>query len=453
MITPQHALVLGLGRSGRAAARLLLREGADVTVVDSRDTDGVLAAARELRAEGARVLPGCGDLPPDGFDLAVVSPGISEHSDWVYSLRAAGIPYVSELELGWSRLRGRTLAITGSLGKTTATIWCHDALQRSGYRALLGGNIGIAVSELAMDAPAFDWLVLEVSSFQLETVRRFRPDIGLLTNIFPNHLDRHGTMDRYVQLKTRLFDQTLEADLCLIPQDWFSHVERACRGRGERLLVGGPSAPWSFGRHAVLHEDEPVIDLSGTRFDNPVLAANAAGVAAALVHAGVSPAVIEASLRALPVIEHRLQPLGTWNGIPVVNDSKATCLSALSGALRMLPGRKRLIAGGLLKERDLAAILPVLRDQAAALYLIGTSAESMAESWSEAAPCALCGTLDRAVERCFSEARPGETILFSPGCASFDQFHDYEARGRAFAAAVAGWVRAQVSPAGWEAAP
>jgi UDP-N-acetylmuramoylalanine--D-glutamate ligase len=431
--SPSHPLVLGLGRSGAGAARLLLGEGRPVTVVESRGGDAMLAAKLGLEAAGATVLTGVTELPPGDFDLAVVSPGISEHSDWVARLRARGVPVLSELELGWSRTRARVLAISGSLGKSTAATWCRLALEANGHQAALAGNIGISVCDFVREHNHFDWMVLEVSSFQLETIHRFRADVSLLLNVVNNHLDRHGDFASYLALKARLFANSLESDTCVMPVELHGDLCRLGAGRGRPVLFGrADGAAWRHGRGAALLHDEVVVPLAGTIFDNPVLGVNAAGVSAALTACGVSPSAIAASARAMRGLDHRMQEVALIDGVRYVDDSKATCLAAVDAALRMLPGRKRLIAGGVLKEKEYASLRPVLALEAAAVYLIGQGAPALREAWAPAAPCVVCDRLETAVARARAEALPGETVLLSPGCSSFDQFRDFEDRGRRF---------------------
>jgi UDP-N-acetylmuramoylalanine--D-glutamate ligase len=435
--SPSNPLVLGLGRSGAGAARLLLGEGRPVTVVESRGGDAMLAATLELQAAGAAVRTGVSELPAGDFDLAVVSPGISEHSDWVAQLRARGVPMLSELELGWSRTRARVLAISGSLGKSTAATWCRHALEANGYQAALAGNIGISVCDFVREHNHFDWMVLEVSSFQLETVQRFRADVALLLNVVNNHLDRHGDYATYLRLKARLFANSLESDACVMPVDLHGEICRLGAGRGRPVLFGQASgAAWRYGRGAALHHDEAVVSLAGTRFDNPVLGVNAAGVSAALTACGVSPSAIAASAASMRGLDHRMQDVATVDGVRYVDDSKATCLAAVDAALRMLPGRKRLIAGGVLKEKDYSSLRPTLAREAATVYLIGQGAPALREAWSSAAPCVVCDRLETAVARARADALPGDIVLLSPGCSSFDQFRDFEDRGRRFQALV-----------------
>ena len=210
------ALVHGLGASGVAAARLLVAEGTRVTAVDAADNPGLREKAATLESLGVRVILGC-KTPPDGmFQVCVLSPGIPADSQFVRNVEAKGIEVLSELEVGWSRSRCRTLAITGSNGKSTMAKLCRDTLVRAGCRAEVAGNYGTPVSAIALEQKKPDWLVLEVSSFQFERTIHFRPDVGVLLNVLPNHLDRHGNMETYMGLKARMFSNMRAGDVGIL---------------------------------------------------------------------------------------------------------------------------------------------------------------------------------------------------------------------------------------------
>ena len=430
MNTPRNALVLGMGRSGLGAARLLLREGARVTVADG----GVLpAAAAPLQDAGVDLRPGLRELPGEPFDLAVVSPGFAIDHPWLNELRRRGVPLVSELEFGWSRARSRVLAITGSLGKSTATLWAVEALRANGYTAAAAGNIGHSVCEWVASGATADWLVLEVSSFQLETCEAFRPDVALLLNIVPNHLDRHRDMDTYMRCKAKIFDRTTEASTCVLPVDQFSWMSRNSRGRGAWVMFGDEAAArWTYARHCILDGDDVVVPLHGSLFDNPVLGRNAAGVAAGLTACGVSPAVLESSAATFRGLRHRQQPVGEWHGVRFINDSKASCLTAMLAAVQSVPGPVHLIAGGICKESDVAFARDILASHRIHVYLIGQCAQVFHDAWAGTVPCQMCGTLDQAVSAAAAQAVPGDTVLLSPGCSSFDQYPNFEKRGDHF---------------------
>ncbi|MBN1268075.1 MAG: UDP-N-acetylmuramoyl-L-alanine--D-glutamate ligase [Kiritimatiellae bacterium] len=428
-----HALVLGLGKSGEASARLLLSEGSHVTILDGEGAGEVRARGKELVKMGARVLLGAGGVPSGEFDVCIVSPGVALSNPWVGAARERGIPLVSELELGWSRCRGPVLAVTGSNGKSTVVKWCCEALQTSGSRARLAGNYGEPIAAAVAEGPEADPWVLEVSSFQLETVREFRADVGVLLNLNPNHLDRHGDMQTYTAMKARLFARAKETDTCVVPQALLPSLRELSGGRGRWLTFGATGgADYVYRPGAVLSGDAVVARLDGTLFDNGVMGPSAAAAVAALAVFGVSGEDAESALRRMKPLPHRMQKVAEARGVVFVDDSKATNLAALAAALRMAKGPVRLIAGGLAKEKDFAAVTDVLARRVESVYLIGASSADMAAAWSAAVPCRSCGTLDVAVRRAYDDARSGETILLSPGCASFDQFRNFEERGQCF---------------------
>jgi len=428
------ALVCGLGTSGEAAALLLRSEGTEVVAVDRGDAPELRLRAAALKAAGVCVQLGITDLPAGAFEVAVMSPSIPLNSPWALELRRRGVPLLAELELGWSRHRGRTLAVTGSNGKSTCVKWLAEALQAAGLRAAPAGNYGPPAARMVREQPALDWLVLEVSTFQLETCQAFRPDIGILLNIFPNHLDRHGEMATYAALKARLFANTQRADCCLVPPRLLESVRRQSGGAGRWETFGlDANVDWRFAAGEIWHDGAAVADLRGTCFDNEILGQAGAAVVAALTAAGPGPAAAVQAARVFQPLAHRMQRVAEIGGVRFVNDSKATNLTALAAALTMTGGRVRLIAGGLLKEKDLDSVKDLLAQKVETVYLIGRAAPAMASAWSGVVSCRSCGTLAAAVEQAAADAREGETVLLSPACASFDQFKSFEERGDLFA--------------------
>ncbi len=426
-------LVLGLGASGLAAARLLLAEGRCVTVLESGDSAALRACAEMLRAEGARVALGW-SCPLNGvFDIAVVSPGVPPKSELFRTVEACGIPLISELELGWSRLRAPVLAVTGSNGKSTAVKWLSEILLDAGKTVVIGGNYGRPVSDIAMEKTDFDWILLEVSSFQLATVREFRPDIGILLNMLPNHLDWHGDMSAYRDAKMRLFENIFPDDLCILPFEMVSKT-----GVRQKLLSTfgvSADADWQFKDGAVWKNEGGVahlaVNLRGSYFDNEIFGVSAAAITAAVKACGVDSRHIENAARLFEPLPHRMQRVAEIDGVVFVNDSKATNLAALEAALRMTGSSLRLIAGGRAKESDFVAVCEALSG-VRAVYLIGEAMDAMSRAWSEVINCIDCTTLSVAVERAWNDAVRGETILLAPGCASFDQFVSFEERGDFF---------------------
>lgn len=429
--------VLGLGASGEAAARLLVGEGRRVVAFDAGEGPALEARAAALGALGVEVRLGRAASPDAAaFDGCMVSPGVPETSPWVTAFRARGVPVISELELGWSRHRGRTLAVTGSNGKSTAVKWLAEALAAAGRSVALGGNYGPPACEIVARRPAPEWLVLEVSSFQLETARDFRPDVGVVLNVQPNHLDRHGDFESYRALKLRLFVRQNESDRAIAPielRDWL----RGARAPVRTFGPAGSGADYEWADGAVRRAGTLVLNARGTWFDNPVLGLTAAAVAAALEAAGVELDAAERAARAFRPLAHRTALVGEIGGVRFVDDSKATNAAALLAAVRTAGGPVRLIAGGLGKNEDYAPAAKVLAAHAVKVYLIGNAAPAMYAAWADRVPCELCGDLDTAFARARAEARPGDVVLLSPGCASFDQFSSYAERGERFARLVA----------------
>ncbi len=433
----QSALVLGLGASGEAAARLLLGEGTRVVVADAADTDRLRDRAAALQALGAEVRLGHSALPPGGFEVCVVSPGIPLAAPTLRAARARGIPLLSELELGWSRARSRVLAVTGSNGKSTLATLCADALARANRRAALAGNYGPPACAVARAGEAPDWLVLEVSSFQLETVSAFRPNVGVLLNLSPNHLDRHGDMPAYRALKARLFARMRAEDTAATPVECLAEV-RGLAGSAARWVGFGRTDNAAF-RYRPGWIEGPAAwraPIGGTLFDNDVMGLTAAAAAAALWACGIGAEALSEAARAFEPLPHRLQPLGMARGVRFVDDSKATSLAALMAALAVTPPPVRLIAGGRPKGESYEPARALLAEKAASAYLIGESAPAMAAAWQDITPCTLCGTIEEAVAAAWRDAQSGDTILLSPGAASFDQFPGFAARGSVFARAV-----------------
>ena len=428
-----QALVCGLGASGLAAARLLRAEGAAVTAVDERDTSEARQSAAALRELGCAVELGAQVPPAGAFDTAVVSPGLPADGPFLAELRRRGIPLIPEMELGWSRFRGRTLAVTGSNGKSSVVKALAECFAAADARAVPCGNYGLPVCQAVAEAPAAGWLVIEASSFQLETCAEFRPDIAVLLNVLPNHLDRHGTLDRYARIKARMFACQQPGDTALTPPEWQDRFRQWSGGAGRwRTFGAAPEADFIHGEHRIMERGGAGIDIAGSYFDNEVLGPNAAALFGAACAAGVPPAAVRAALRPFQSLPHRAEPVGEVAGVRYVNDSKATNLSGLIASVRMQDRPVWLIAGGRPKETDFSAAVPVLQARVRGVFLIGEAAAAMQAAWAEAVPCEMCGTLARAVAAARGAARAGDTVLLAPACTSYDQFRAYGERGEAF---------------------
>jgi len=437
-VPPESAIVLGLGSSGEAAARLLRRSGARVMIADTGSGDVLEAKAQSLRAEGCSVRLVSRDLPDGHFDLVVVSPGIAIADPWVEALRARGVKVISELELGWRACRSRVLAVTGSNGKSTLVKLCREALEAGGCTAVAGGNYGIPLSALACLDPAPDWAVVEVSSFQLEAVEQFAPEVGILLNLNPNHLDRHGTMEIYTAMKARLFARMKEEHTAVIHETASDAIRAALPDRCRVSSFGLTKEALYRYRKGFIESSELEIPVSveGTAFDNEVMGVTAAACVAAVVSGGAPARGVTEAARAFERLPHRMQTVATVRGVTFVNDSKATNLAALSAGVRMACGPVRLIAGGLLKESDLETVKKILVNRVRAVYIIGKYSRVMADAWQDAVSCVTCEDLKQAVNRAWKDSQSGEVILLSPGCASFDQFKSFEDRGDQFSSFV-----------------
>ncbi len=428
------ACVLGLGRSGEAAARLLLAGGAAVTVLDAADTPALRVRAGALRAAGAEVRLGAGPGLPDGAARCVVSPGVPADAPWLAAARARGLEVLPEFELGWRRRRSRVLAVTGSNGKSTAVKWLAESLRAAGRTARPAGNYGLPVSEAVGLDPPPDWLVLEVSSFQLETAVAFRPEAGALLNLQPNHFDRHPDMASYRRAKARLFARMGPEQTAVVPAALREALAAdAAPGSPRWVTFGDPPADFAFGAGTVSGPGGLAVSVAGTYFDNPVLGPTAAAVVALLRAAEADPAAAAAAARTFEPLPHRLQLVAECGGVAYIDDSKATSLAAMAAALRVVSRPAWLIAGGRLKEQDLAPPKELLAPHVRHVYLIGEAAGRLCEAWSPRVRCTVCGTLGAAVGEARRAAAPGGAVLLSPGCASFDQFGGYAERGEAFA--------------------
>ena len=424
----QTALVLGLGASGRAAAALLAGRGWRVVAADSADNAGLRATAESLRETGIQVQLAPEKLPLNGVELCVVSPGVPLDSDWCRQVVRSGIPLVGELELAARFCAVPVLAVTGSKGKSTAVKLSGDILRLAGKRVALGGNYGTPLSQLVMQAAA-DVYVVECSSFQLESATTFAPAAGVLLNIQPDHLDRHGTLECYAGIKRRMFAVQGSADLAVVPEG----MQHLIPGEGRCVTFGTESAAAAAYRQGriALHTGE-CIDISGTYFDNPVLGPAVAAVTLAVAHFGADKTAVETAVRSFAPLPHRMQLVAFKNGIRFINDSKATSLSATAAALQMCVGPVHLIAGGRLKEQNLYFLKEILEKCCKGVYCIGEAAKIMQKNWGGACECHECMTLERAFEKAVHAASFGDVVLLSPGCASFDQFDGFEQRGNLF---------------------
>lgn len=424
----KQALVLGMGKSGTAAAHMLKRRGWKVSVADAAGNADIKEKARQLGARGIEALLAAKELPLNDVDLCVVSPGIPLDSDWCRAVREKGVPLTGELELAAGFCQIPLIAVTGSKGKSTAVKLCGDIMKAAGFNVCCGGNYGTPLSTL-IDGPLADYFVVECSSFQLESVEKFAPEAAVLLNIQPDHLDRHMTMDRYAEIKRRIFCAMREKQIAVFPVTEKGRINTAARQR--TFGKAQPAAAWYDGG-VVYSPGYNEISLAGTGFDNGILGTMVAALTLVTEGLGITEEHILKALREYQPLPHRMQKVAEIGGITYVNDSKATSLSALAAGVEMCSGPVHLIAGGRLKEKDLKFVKELLEKRCVGVYVIGEAKKIMMDNWGNSCNCHECGVLEEALRKARENARCGDVILFSPGCASFDQFENFEQRGNRF---------------------
>lgn len=429
-----RAVVAGLGRSGVAAARLLVRRGARVTATDVKPLEQLPGAAEELAALGVAFERQSADVFA-GAELVVLSPGVPADLPELQAAREKGVKIIGEVELAGWFLEGPVIGITGSNGKTTTTALVGHILGECGVPAQVGGNIGFPPTAMVEASRPEQWNVLELSSFQLETTETFRAQVAAVLNVTPDHLDRHRTMAAYAAAKRRLLETQQPGDTAILNRD-----DAVCRDFA--AAVKG-SVRWfsSTGRlESGLWLEEGWIVVDGGRFlpveDVPLRGRhnleNVMAAAAAAQAAGAGLETIAAAVRTFAGVEHRLEYVRTVVGVDWFNDSKATNVDAALKAVDAFAGPLLIILGGKDKGGDYRPLREALRGKARAALLIGAAAGKIEAALEGAVETICCGTLEAAVEEARRRARPGDTVLLAPACASFDQFESFEHRGRVF---------------------
>ena len=431
----QKVAVLGAGLSGSAAALLLGSEGAEVTVLDSAEETNLLKSTIDnLQAHGVRVICGAAaDKDSGAYQLAVLSPGIDPASPLARNFLSGGIEIIGELELGWQFCTVPVIAVTGTNGKTTTTELLAQMLNACGQRTIACGNIGKPLSEVARAKQPFDVLTVEVSSFQLESIRTFRPSISLWLNFAPDHLDRYRSVSDYRAAKLRIFENQTESDVSVV-----NAIEKlpAIRPRKITFSAYTDQADFSVSQGAIIYHGEEVLRLAETKLRGlhnieNLMATLAAGMARGLPFNEMVP-----PLRVYEPRPHRCEFVRELSGVEYVNDSKATNLDAVDKALRAQSKPVILIAGGKDKGFSFDALRSLVKDKVKSTILIGEMAESIRRSWNGAVQSQIANSLADAVERARASARPGDVVLFSPGTSSFDMFKSYADRGDQFRALV-----------------
>ena len=442
----KKVLVVGLGKSGLAAALFLRRRGAQVTVSDLRSAQALSKEIPSLLEAGIVVeAGGHGLLTFRRQDLIVVSPGVPLSTPELVQVRRLGLPIIGELELAARFLKGKVLAITGSNGKTTTTTLSGEIFSAAGLNPLVAGNIGLPVIDVVDQSTEAGWSVLEVSSFQLETTESFHPHVAVILNITPDHLDRHGTFENYVAMKEKIFANQTGEDYLILNGD--DPIAQQAAGRTKSQVL------W-FSRSKIVRcgaflldgmvmfrpteQGKPIpvlpladIPLKGEHNIENVLAA----VCAACV-AKIPTQTIAQTIAAFQAVEHRLEFVAAIHGVDYYNDSKATNVDATAKAIASFPGNIHLILGGKDKNSDYTQLNALLRARVKAVYTIGSAAEKIESQISGVTRIIRTGTLEAAVDQAAGQAVAGDVVLLAPACSSFDQFENYEQRGKVFKQAV-----------------
>ena len=439
-VANKRVLVVGLGKSGVASALFLKAHGARVTVSDAKPQDELKNEIPVLLDQGIAVeTGGHGERTFRGQDLIVVSPGVPVDAPLLVQARALGEKVIGEIELAAEFFPGKIVAITGSNGKTTTTTLAGEILAAGGLSAVVGGNIGTPAISLVERASAETIAVLEVSSFQLETIQTFRPRIAVVLNVTPDHLDRHRTFAAYTDAKARIFENQEKDDFAVLNADDPTCVEMATRTKAgvfwfsrEKEVKQGAYAHDgqilfrdSKGQREIMLLSE--IPLKGAHNVENALAAVCVGMLSA-----VDPERIRQAVASFKAVEHRLEYVATIRGVEYYNDSKATNVDATIKALESFPANIHLILGGKDKGSDYTVLNDLLRQRAKRVYTIGAAAGKIESQIKGAAEIVHAETLENAIQRASDSAQPGDIVLLAPACASFDQFRNYEHRGKVF---------------------
>jgi UDP-N-acetylmuramoylalanine--D-glutamate ligase len=431
----QNVAVLGAGLSGMAAALLLKDEGATVTVLDSAEENKLLKSTVDtLRGQNIRVVCGqAADKDSGKYDFAVLSPGIDPVSALAQNFSSRKIDIIGELELGWRSAETPVIAITGTNGKTTTTEMLAQMLNDCGQKTIACGNIGKPLSEVARETTKYDVLTVEVSSFQLETIKTFRPSIALWLNFAPDHLDRYRSVAEYRAAKLRIFDYQTADDVAIV-----NAVESLPPLNARRITFSAYSnrADFRLSEGAIVFENKPLLRLNQTKLRGAhnienLMATLAAGHARGLPFEKMVP-----SVSAYEPKPHRCEFIRQIGGVDYINDSKATNLDAVEKALLAQTKPVVLIAGGKDKGFNFEPLRDLVKEKVRSTILIGEMAERIARDWKDVAKSERAASLADAVARAHATAKSGEVVLFSPGTSSFDMFKSYADRGDQFRALV-----------------
>ena len=441
----KKVIVVGLGKSGLAAVDFLASQQAKVWAIDSKSNAALLKSAKSLEAKGINVLLGQKSLPTEAFDLAVLSPGVAMNAPTTLELKERNIPCIGELELGYQAADCLNISITGTNGKTTATQLISAVLESGQRKTEVAGNIGVPLCSILDRTKSLDFLTLEVSSFQLETMQFFRPSIGILLNLAPDHQDRHGSFDEYCRIKSRLFQNQQTHDWGIVQSEAMAKLlSLGVRMPGKMVTFSAENrrADVFLDRGLVISQIEgwsgPLLNMADCELSGPH---NAENIMAALLVGRVLRIPLDSMKQAIQSFKapaHRGELMMEVGGVQYINDSKATNPHATVQALRGLPAVRGgepnvwLIAGGDDKGLQHHDLGPIISQKVKGALLIGKSRERLRAAWSLFAPCQLCDDLVEAVRVAASKALPSDVVLLSPACSSLDMFRDFEDRGEVF---------------------
>jgi UDP-N-acetylmuramoylalanine--D-glutamate ligase len=440
-----HVGILGLARSGRAAARLARSRGHDVFVSEAGSGQELDSAAAELRALGCRVETG-GHTPAElaRCELIVLSPGIPPTAPVLGDAALAAVPRVSELEFAWRELQAPVVAVTGTNGKSTTTALTAHLLNAAGYDAAAAGNIGLALSDVALRERQPDWVVVEASSFQLADVDTFAPAIGVLTNLAPDHLDRYPSVEAYYADKARLFRNASDTSIWVLNAEDAAAMKMPGEANGRRRVfrVNTPLDAHEEGgwldeagdlRIRVAGTETRLVNQAELRLLGSHNRANALAAAVAARSAGAPVDALVAGLRTFPGLEHRLEVVVEAAGVLWINDSKATNVASTLVALESVERQIVLLLGGRHKGEPYTTLLDAMRGRVVAVIAYGEAAGRIEADLAAHVPVHLQdGPFEAVIAAASASASPGQAVLLSPACASFDMFRDYEHRGRRF---------------------
>ena len=429
-LSHKKVAILGAGRSGVAAARLALAKGArEACILDASPTATCTAG------EGIGFIPGATEEDARAYaaELVVISPGIEADIPWTLAFASAGAPIIGETELAFDFCRARIVAITGTNGKTTTTALIEHVLRAAGHTAIACGNYGYPLSAVVMEEPQPEFAVLEVSSFQMETIVNFRPEVAIWLNFAPDHMDRYRKVEDYYNAKKRIFENMDEGQLAIVR---VGENPPGLRPRVVEFSAVDSSGQLFYKEGHIVEHGEPLMSLRGTPMEQAHNAENCMACILACRAVGLTDAEIAEGIHSFSPPGHRCETVAEMDGVLWLNDSKSTNLHSTEAAVRSQTRPVILIAGGKDKGLDYSAINPMLRQKAKLCISFGQIAEQLENTFSPACSTLRVETVQEAVEAAAARAERGDVVLFSPGTSSFDQFTGYVQRGQCFRDAV-----------------